>query len=310
MTAILLALAPVFLVIVVGAVMRRNGFPGEGFWAPAERLTYYLLFPCLVVSTLAEADLAQLGTVLPMAAAILSAIALTTVALFAVRAPLAIDGPRFTSILQGAIRQNTYIGLAIAAAFHGVAGLTAAAVAVVVIVPTVNVISVIALARYGAGQPLSLAGTAKQLVQNPLILSSLGGLALNVTGIGVPIVLDDILTILGRAALAFGLLAVGGALDLTALRASGGVALSTCGIKLIAMPLLTLAGCLAFGATGVEAFVAVMFNGLPTATNSYILARQLGGDAKLMAGVTTLETALSALTLPAVLSLLLILPPS
>ena len=67
------------------------------------------------------------------------------------------------------------------------------------------------------------------------------------------------------------------------------------------MPAITFAACLAFGAVGMLGFIAVMFNGLPTATNSYILARQLGGDATLMAGLITLQTALSAITLPLVL---------
>ena len=308
MIAVLLSLAPVFCTIVIGAVLKRRGFPGDGFWAPAERLTYFFLFPCLIVSTLAEADLAALGGVLPMSAAILTAIGLMTVGLLAARRLMPVDGPTFSSVVQGAVRQNTYIGLAVSAAFFAADGLTAAAVAIVTIVPTANVISVLVLVRFGqqAGTSPTAALFVGQIVRNPLILANALGLALNLTGIGLPVVVDEILSILGRAALAFGLLAVGAALDFRALRAAGGVAVIAVALKLLVMPAITFGACLAYGVSGVAAFVAVAFNGLPAATNAYILARQLGGNAPFMAGVITLQTAVSALTLPPILALALV----
>ena len=46
------------------------------------------------------------------------------------------------------------------------------------------------------------------------------------------------------------------------------------------------------------AAVAVLYNGLPTSASSYVLARQMGGDGKLMAGIITATTLAAALTLP------------
>ncbi|CAM5224913.1 hypothetical protein [Alishewanella longhuensis] len=57
MLQIILALVPVFALLMVGFFARRHGFPGEGFWAPAERLTYYLLFPALLINSLSQASL-------------------------------------------------------------------------------------------------------------------------------------------------------------------------------------------------------------------------------------------------------------
>ena len=301
MLSVLLALAPVFIIIVVGIWLRQAKFLDIGFWRPAEQLTYFVLFPALLVSTLGTADLGGLGEVLPMVAAIWVAILGMTTALVLLRPVTGPSGPKFSSVIQGVIRQNSYIGLATAAAFYGGDGVAAAAVALVAIVPLANVISVVVITRYASSTTPSVRGILGQLARNPLIVAVILGLALNLSGIGIPIVFDSVLRILGNAALAFGLLAVGAALDLNSLRASGRVAATTCGLKLILMPAITFAACLAFGAVGMLGFIAVMFNGLPTATNSYILARQLGGDATLMAGLITLQTALSAITLPLVL---------
>ena len=47
-----------------------------------------------------------------------------------------------------------------------------------------------------------------------------------------------------------------------------------------------------------------MFAALPTATSAYILARQMGGDATMMAQTVAATTLLSAVTLPVILVIL------
>ena len=53
------------------------------------------------------------------------------------------------------------------------------------------------------------------------------------------------------------------------------------------------------------AVTALLFQALPTASSSYIMARQLGGDAPLMAGITAAQTVLAALAIPLAMALLL-----
>ncbi|HJW79144.1 MAG TPA: AEC family transporter, partial [Beijerinckiaceae bacterium] len=63
----------------------------------------------------------------------------------------------------------------------------------------------------------------------------------------------------------------------------------------------TLAACLALGLSGDAALVAMLFQSLPTASSAYILARHLGGDAPLMAGIIALQTVVAALAIPVAL---------
>jgi len=201
------------------------------------------------------------------------------------------------------VRQNTYIGLALAGGLFGAAGLAAAGLAVAAVIPVINLLSILALAHYGSAAQPTLAGTLGLLARNPLIMACALGIVLNATGIGLPPIAGDLLKILSAAALPLGLLAVGAGLEFTAARSSlRPVALAT-GLRLIVPPAMTVLACKLVGVAGVSAAVAALFNGTPSAPNAYILARLLGGDSRLMAGILTVETALAMVTLPLILVL-------
>jgi len=301
MLPIVTAIVPVFLLIFLGTALRRRGFPGDGFWAPAERLSYVLLFPALIVETLATAELGGLR-VLPMAVALMVTLLAVAALMVACRPLLRVDGPGLTSLIQGATRMNGFICLAVAAALWGSAGMTLAAIAIAVIVPTVNVTSVMALAHYGSMRRPGVRGILGSLARNPLIIAVLLGGALNATGLGLPPVIAPIADILGNAALPIGLLSVGAALDLGAARRQAPIIAQNAVLKLIGVPALGAAILWAFNVEGITAGVAVLFLASPTAVSGYILARQHGGDAPLMAGIVTAQTTASLVTLPMVLA--------
>ena len=303
MVQILLVILPVFLLMFLGWLCRRRAFPGDGFWAPAEKLTYYLLLPALIVLVLAEADFAGLA-VGPMAAAVAGAILLMTGLMVVLRPRLAVDGPGFTSVYQSTVRLNSYIGLSVAFGLYGDTGLAVASVAVATFVPLVNVASTFMLARYGTAAQPRLGGVAKQVATNPLILACLLGGLLNLSGLGLPAVVGDMLRILSRAALPIGLLAVGAGLDLAAARNAKWIAAVSSALKLAVLPAMTYVLARGFGADPLALTVGVLFTGLPVATSSFILARQLGGDAPLMANLCAVQTLLAMVSLPMVLLLL------
>lgn len=302
--SVISALAPIFALIVVGYVMARRDFPGAAFWAPAERLTYFVLFPSLLVSNLAVAPLDEVA-IGGLAAVLAGSIVIASLLLVVVRNHLGVDGPGFSSVFQGGIRFNTYVGLAAAAALFGTPGVTLAAVALAVLVPLVNVLCVTVLSRVAAPRDASVWWLLRMLARNPLILACLLGVLLNLTGIGLPWGSGDVVGILSRAALPLGLLAVGAGLNLGVLQDHARVTLVTAALKLLLLPTITFALARALELPALETGVAVIFSALPGAPSSYILARQMGGDAQLMAGLLTSQTLLAVLTLPLMLTLLL-----
>ena len=303
MAQVLTTVLPIFLLILLGWLFKRSALLEDYGWTALERLTYYVLFPCLLATTLAEADFSELA-IQGVAGAIFLAITLVTVVLLALRKACFANGPLFTSVYQGSVRMNTYIGLSIAAAFYAEEGLAAAALAIAIIVPLVNVACVLMLGWFGTAAGRGWQGVLDACFKNPLILGSFVGLGLNLSGWGMPPLVGTMAEILAEAALPLGLLAVGATLHLEAVKESGVIVLATSAIKLVALPLLTWGLLKMFGVNGVEGSVAILFNALPTATSSYILASQYGGDAKLMASIISVETLLSMITLSAVLGLL------
>ena len=220
-----------------------------------------------------------------------------------VRGRLDLDGASFTSVFQGAIRNNTYVGLAGVGALYGEAGLAVMGIVVFVVVTLVNVLSVIVLVSY-RGRAMRVRDLLVSLAKNPLILACVGGFVLNTMAIGLFDLASAMLEILGRAALTLGLLWVGAGLDLGRLGCNPPAVVAASTLKLVVMPVATWGFCHLLGVEGVSAATALLFTAAPISASSYVLARQLGGDAPLMAGLITLSTILAATTMPLALALL------
>jgi malonate transporter and related proteins len=296
------ALAPVFLMIALGWLLRRRAFPADAFWPGAERLVYWVLFPALLFLTTAGSDLAGFR-ILPVSAALVAAILATAGIAVGLRPWLGLDDAGFTSVFQGAIRANTYVGLAAGSALYGAAGLAVMGIVVFVVVSLVNLLSVAALIHYGAA-PRSARETIGTVVRNPLILACLAGFACNAVGLRPTGVALATLDILGRASLTLGLLCVGAGLDLSRVGASPRAVVAACALKLLIAPLATAVFCGLFGVEGLTAAAAILYNAVPISASSYVLARQLGGDAPLLACLITITTIAATLTMPLVVAVL------
>ncbi|AXO14795.1 AEC family transporter [Thalassospira indica] len=300
MLAILSALLPTFALIVVGYVLRERRFLPDSFWPGAEKLTYFITFPALLFSNTAKADLGSLP-LLGIATAMLGTIAICTALILVVRPVLKVSAPTFSSLVQGAIRPNTYIGLAVAAALLGTHGLTVTALCVALVVPTVNVISVLACAHLGENdRKPGVLSLLRDVAKNPLLMACVLGSLFNVLGIGLPPIIGPFLEVLGRAALPIGLLAVGAGLDLSAARRAGfPVGISSVG-KLVLSPAIAAGLCLMLGLPDIELAAVVLYAALPCSASAYVLARLMGGNAQMMASIITVHTLLAIITMPVI----------
>ena len=301
MTAVFASLLPVFLLILLGYCLKRFDVVGEDLWRGVELLGYWAFFPGLLTTTMARADLASIE---------LSAVSLTMMAAFASMAiallvarrrienALRIDTPAFTSIFQSSTRWNAFIALPIAIELFDNEGTALVAVIMACLVPASNALNVAVLARYASQATPDARRVAYIVFRNPFIWATIVGMSINLLAIEVYQPIMTTLDLLGGAALGTGLLMVGSGLRLRNTLPPSLPALVGMMTKLWLMPCLVAAWSFVFGLTGTAFVVAIICASVPTAMNSYLLARQMDGDAPLQAATTTLQTMFSFVSIP------------
>jgi predicted permease len=298
------ALAPVFVLILIGYLFRRFQFPGDSFWLQAERFSYYVLFPAMLIFKLGQArvPVSAYGDVFVLVLAMLAAM---TLALLAMQWFFRWPGPVFSSVYQGGIRFNSFVAIATAGMLLGDDGLSTMAIVIAVKIPLINLLCILMFSLVvGQDGGVRWRPVARAIMTNPLIIGSVIGALWGYFRVGFHPLLAGVLEPLSDLALPLGLMTVGAGLQLKALRGASLPLLVSSGLKLVGFPLMTVGLALALGLDGILVQASVLLATLPTATSSYILARQLGGDAPLMAAIVSGQTLLAIVTIPLILGVL------
>lgn len=305
MLTIWLAIAPIFALLVLGNFLRHRGIPSFEFWTLNDKLVYWVLMPALLFhqTSTATLDPAMVG---PYAVVILGGFALVILFSLVVGRLSGLPGPVASSVLQGASRHNTFVALAISEQLLGTDGLALAALASAMYIPVTNftIIPVIVTLHSDLADRRILPRILRDIARNPLIVSVLLGLGANLAGlVNIP-VLHESARILGSAALPIMLLSVGASLQSRHIADAVPLTLLSGLGKFLLFPAAVFGLSLAMDLTPMQMTVAMIYACVPTATSSYPLARQMGGDAQAMAAIISLQTVLSFLTIPLTLALL------
>ena len=286
------ALVPVFGLILIGYLFKRISFPSHEFWPMADKLTYFILMPALLIYKLSNAKFEANSVSFVLASLI--AIFLTMIILIIVNKITPTKNTSFTSIVQGGIRFNTYVFLAISGSIFGDTGLVLSAIILTFAIPFINILCVTIFALYSDNSKLDFMYLIKSIIKNPLIIGCVVGGAINFFAIPIHVSLGNLLEILSKAALPLGLLSIGYALVLKDLKSAKKDMFISCLAKFIILPLFIYLFGKMFGLDDIMISILVLFSVLPTAPSSFILARQLGGDISLMTSIITVQTLASA----------------
>jgi predicted permease len=298
-------LLPVFVLIVIGWGVRAAGIvTAEGFgWV--NRFGYFVLYPAFLFNLSSNADL-QAGEAgrfilgLLLGFAVMFAVALAMKPIF-----FRDEGPAFTSVLQGSVRWNGFVLLAAAPALYGAAGPHLIGIAFGPLVLVVNFVCVLVLARWGANGANSARAIFDQIVANPLILGCGAGLLAQLFHVHATGPVATTINLLGAAAMPIAIVCVGSGLDFRAVRAARVKVAAASVCKLIVAPAVMYGAAILVGAPPMAAAVAAGVGSTPTAAAGYTLAREMGGDAQLMAAIITATTLLSFITMPIAIALTL-----
>jgi len=298
------ALVPTFILIALGYIVRATKIATAEQFGMVNRFGYFVLYPAFLFTLISGADFSG-ADAFPFLAGVLGGFLALVMCALALRLIFRGDGPAYTSVFQGSVRWNGFALLAAAPALFGPEGPAWIGLAFGPLVLTLNVICVAVLARWGAARATSMRAVLDQIIANPLILACAVGLATNLAGLHDFSYAGDAIQLLGGAAMPVALLCVGAGLDFTALRASIAKVAAASAMRLILAPALVFAACTLAGAGPLATAVAVGIGSTPTAAAGYTLAREMGGDAQLMAAIITATTILSFITMPIAITLAL-----
>jgi malonate transporter and related proteins len=286
-----LVLLPDLLLITLGFLLCRTTALNRAVWDAVERLTYCVLFPVLLFTSITTSPLQ------PAQAASLAAVGVGTVCsgialAYALKRWPGVDARLHASGAQTAFRFNSFIALAVAERLGGAAALASMSLLIALCVPICNVAAVWPLARHGGHH------YGRELLRNPLILGTLAGLLCNLGGVRLPDAIDTALHRIGAAAIPLGLMAVGAGLKLGGLQAAPRLAIALLSIRHLALPLVAWALSQWLHLPPDQQAVAMAFAALPTASSAYVLAVRMGGHGAFVAGLVSVSTVIGMASVP------------
>lgn len=298
-------LAPVFLLIALGAVLQRTRFVSADFLRETNKVTYWLGLPALLFSNLAT-SLHQADGAQTMLHTLLAATALVLMAAYFLAWLLRLKSDRIGTFVQGAFRGNlAYVGLPIVYSLPdvpGSTGLSVRASAVVALAPMLVLYNVIGVTVLIASQHnlsrAMLRPLLKQLATTPPLIATLAGFAWALSGLPLPVSVAMSFDWLGQMALPLALLGIGGALAQSRTVHHGWQIPATAAlVKTFVSPVLGYFIGRQLGLSGMELAVVLVFLATPTAGISYTMATQLKGDEPLASGTILFSTFMAIVSL-------------
>ena len=296
---IIATIIPIFLVISVGWLARKKHFMPDGFLGPANRLVYYLAIPAMIFRAISRASFHEefnlkvlLITLLCVFAVFLTAWILTTATGMAKK----LRG----TFIQSAFHGNLgYIGLAVVFYYLGDSGLAKGGIFAGFIMILQNILAVVTLQLHSdrsnkkGGAVLE---NLRRIVGHPVILSALGGILFSLSEIPLPVIADRSLAILSGMALPLALLLIGASLSFELIKARIRDVLSVSLFKLVVMPGLGVFLFKLFSIPASDYLPAFILLAAPTATLTYVMAKEMKGDSDFAVAAISGCTMLSAVS--------------
>ncbi len=288
---------PIFMIIVLGWLAGKRGFLPAPFLGPANRLVYYLAIPAMIFRALSKANFhaefdsrVVLGTLLSVG--IVFALA------YGICSFLDLERTKRGTFIHTTFHGNLgYIGFAVAYYFLGAQGLTRASIIASFVILIQNFLAVFVLQLFSTNAQSRLKNartTVLNILGNPVIISAVAGICFSVFSVPVPLIIGRSLDILSSLALPLALLIIGGSISFSFMRSRLAYILLVSALKLMGLPIIGLLIFKLLGATPEDYLPGIILLASPTATVTYVMAREMKGDPDFANGAISLCTILSA----------------
>jgi malonate transporter and related proteins len=295
---------PVTGVILIGWLAGYFNYLSRDISDGLVHFAYNIAMPALLFDTLAQENLESLlAWRFLLAFGGGSLICFVIVFLFSTGRARRDIGSRTMYGLSASMTNTAFVALPILHRMYGPPGVLPAAIATLFVALVMFPMSTILLEwqQQGVSRSWQL---ARKVMLNPLVLSSVLGIAWAVTGAPVPKLIDNLLKIFGDALAASALFAIGLGLSFDGVRSNFRPSMMLAVIKLAVMPALVWGLALLLGLDHRFMTSAVVCAAVPTAKTAYILSKESHCEEPLVASTISLTTLLSTVSLVFWLSVL------
>ena len=292
------ATVPVFLMMVLGLVLRKIGWIDDVFASKMNKFVFLVPLPVLVFEDLASVDFSEvwnLQFVLFCFAATLISIGIAAVVSFLWK-DKSIQG----EFIQASYRSSAaLLGIAFIQNIYGDAGM--APLMIIGSVPLYNVMAVAVLAffqpeRKGLDKEVWKA-TFKGIITNPIIIGIAAGLIWSGLRIPMPSIMEKTVSNVGAVATPLGLMAMGAAFDIRKAFAKLKPAAAASVMKLVGFAAVFLPLAVMLGFRREELVAILVMLGSATTVSCFVMAKNMGHEGMLTSSVVMLTTLFSAFTL-------------
>lgn len=257
---------------------------------------FRVFLPTLLFSNIYKTDFTQITSFGLLGYSVLAI--LTMFVFYMVTIPRLIEDNQKRGVLvQGICRSNfIFFGMPMAATLYGGASAGIASLMVGVVVPLVNITSVIAL-EYFRGNTPDYPKIIKGILLNPIILGGILGMVFALSGMKLPKFIEGLIFEVADIATPLALIILGGSVTFTSARAN--VKPLVIGVlnRLVIVPAVGLAISILVGYRGLELVLLLSMFASPAAVSSYTMAQQMNGDGELAGQIVVFTTAISLITL-------------
>ncbi|ADK14999.1 MULTISPECIES: AEC family transporter [Clostridium] len=292
------ATVPVFLVIVVGYVLKQIGMLNDNFIEVANKFNFKVTLPILLLTDIGSTNIIKnFDGKYILFCAVVTSICFWSIWFFTKK--FMKDSSMTGAFVQASFRGSAAIlGIAFVQNIYGNAGM--APMMIIGAVPLYNIYSVIVLtfeSEDSRGGNDSIKKACINIIKNPIIIGILLGMIVSLLNIHFPKIIDKTLKNFAVMASPLALVTIGAGFEGTKALAKIKPTLAASFIKLVAQAAVFLPLAVYFGFRDQELVALIIMLGSPTTVSCYIMAKNMNNDGVLTSSVVVATTLLSAFTL-------------
>lgn len=291
---------PIFLVMVIGYILRQIGMLNENFVTVANRFNFKVTLPFMLFRDISSVDIRAVFDV----KYVLFCAVVSTVCFWLIWGGTKLflkEQSMRGAFVQASFRSSAAVmGLAFIQNIYGTSAM--GPLMIVGAVPLYNIFSVIVLTFEGEqseeiDKKQKIKEACIKIAKNPIILGILTGLVAALFRIDFPVVIDKTINNVAQMATPLALITIGAGFEGRKALAKIKPTIAASMIKLVIQPLIFLPVAAWMGFTGEKMIAILIMLASPTTPSCYIMAKNMKNDGTLTASVIVMTTLLAAFTL-------------